>query len=71
MIHYFLKTTFKDAPQTFPFYWHGWMGYTSNGLRWVGPDADYPHLWYNLACNGIGIVPAIGGAKRIATLMAP
>lgn len=69
LIKHFLKITFKDAPTTFPFFWHGWMGYSSNGLRWVGPDADYPHLWYNLACNGIGIVPAIDGAKKIATLM--
>lgn len=67
----FLQTTFKDAPSTFPFFWHGWMGYTSNGLRWVGPDTDHPHLWYNLACNGIGIVHAIAGAKRIADQMMP
>jgi glycine/D-amino acid oxidase-like deaminating enzyme len=66
---HFLKTTFKDAPDTFPFFWHGWMGYTADGLRWVGPDADHPHLWYNLACNGIGIVPAIAGGKRIAELL--
>jgi glycine/D-amino acid oxidase-like deaminating enzyme len=70
LIQYFLKMTFKEAPATLPFFWHGWMGYTSNGLRWVGPDSDYPHLWYNLACNGIGIVPAIAGAKKIAALMA-
>lgn len=66
LIKHFLKITFKEAPETLPFIWHGWMGYTSNGLRWVGSDSDYPHLWYNLACNGIGIVPAIAGAKKIA-----
>ncbi len=69
LIRHFLKMTFKEAPATLPFFWHGWMGYTSNGIRWVGPDSDYPHLWYNLACNGIGIVPAIAGAKKIAALM--
>ena len=42
LIKHFLKTTFKDAPDTFPFFWHGWMGYTTDGLRWVGPDADSP-----------------------------
>lgn len=65
----FLKTTFPEAPQNLPFFWHGLMGYSTDGLRWVGPDADHPHLWYNLACNGIGIVPAIAGAKKMATLM--
>lgn len=70
LIQHFLKITFKEAPSTLPFFWYGWMGYTSNGLRWVGPDADHPHLWYNLACNGIGIVSAITATKKIATLMA-
>lgn len=71
LIKDFLKATFKEPPNTLPFFWlfwHGWMGYSSNGLRWVGADSEYPHLWYNLACNGIGIVPAIAGARRIAAL---
>jgi glycine/D-amino acid oxidase-like deaminating enzyme len=68
-IHHFLKTTFQEAPDTLPFFWHGWMAYTPDGLRWVGPDSDHPHLWYNLGCNGIGIVPAITGAKKIASFM--
>lgn len=65
LIQQFLKSTFKEMPTEFPFFWHGWMGYTPNGLRWVGRDSDHPHLWYNLACNGIGIIPAIAGAKKI------
>lgn len=69
LVRQFLKSTFKDAPDTFPYFWSGWMGYSSDGMRWVGPDAEYPHLWYNLACNGIGIVPAIAGAKKIASLI--
>jgi glycine/D-amino acid oxidase-like deaminating enzyme len=69
LIRRFLSTTFAKTPNTFPFFWHGWMGYTSAGLRWVGPDEDHPHLWYNLACNGIGIVPAITGGQKIAALM--
>lgn len=69
LIKRFLNATFEDAPTEFAYFWYGWMGYTPDGLRWVGPDSDHPHLWYNLACNGIGIVPAIAGAKRVADLM--
>ncbi len=54
---------------SFPYFWHGTMGYTQTGLRWVGQDLDHPHLWYNLGCNGIGILPALAGAKRIARQM--
>jgi len=53
----------------FSHFWHGTMGYTQTGLRWVGEDPDHSHLWYNLGCNGIGILPAIAGAKRIAKQM--
>jgi len=45
------------------------MGYTSNGLRWVGPDPDYPHLWYKLARNGIEIIPSVAGAKKIVSML--
>lgn len=69
LIQQFLKSNFNEMPDPFPFFWHGWMGYTPNGLRWVGRDSDHPHLWYNLACNGIGIVPAIAGAKKIMRSM--
>jgi len=69
LVKQFLKSTLNDAPDTFPYFWSGWMGYSSDGMRWVGPDTQYPHLWYNLACNGIGIVPAIAGAKKIASTM--
>lgn len=69
LIKEFTQLTFKEAPATFPFFWYGWMGYTQDGLRLVGPDPEQPHLWYNLACNGIGIIPAIAGAKKIARLL--
>jgi glycine/D-amino acid oxidase-like deaminating enzyme len=62
----FLKSTFKDAPTSFSHFWHGWMGYTADGMRLVGPDRDHPHLYYNLACNGIGIVPACFSAFQVA-----
>ncbi len=51
------------------FMWHGLMGYTSNGLRLVGFDNREDKLMYNLGCNGIGILPAIWGGKRIANLL--
>jgi len=61
-------------PQTYgiqvnmDYFWGGIMGYTANGLRWVGKDPDHSHLWYNLGCNGIGIVPAVAGAEKIADI---
>ena len=67
-ISQFLNTTFGESPK-FSFFWRGVMGYTDDGVRKVGPDKHHPHLWYNLGCNGIGIVPAISGARRIARLM--
>jgi glycine/D-amino acid oxidase-like deaminating enzyme len=48
------------------FAWNGLMGYTSNGIRLIGPDPSNPSLIYNLGCNGIGILPSIYGGKRIA-----
>ena len=51
------------------FIWHGLMGYTSNGLRMVGFEKRNNKLMYNLGCNGVGIMPAIWGAKRIAALL--
>ena len=59
-----LMGKFMSGPPSF--FWHGTMGYTQNGMRWVGEDPDRPHLWYNLGCNGIGILPALAGGKRIA-----
>jgi len=53
-------------PPSPPFFWHGTMAYTQNGMRWVGEDPDHPHLWYNLGCNGIGILPALTGGQKIA-----
>ncbi len=51
------------------FFWHGLMGYTSNGLRMVGFEPKNHVLMYNLGCNGIGIMPAIWAGKRIASLL--
>lgn len=51
------------------FFWHGLMGYTSDGLRIVGFEPRNHALMYNLGCNGIGIMPAIWAGKRIASLL--
>lgn len=62
----FIKNMFQMTKDDFDYFWGGVMGYTNTGLRWVGQDPQYSHLWYNLGCNGIGIIPAIAGAEKIA-----
>jgi glycine/D-amino acid oxidase-like deaminating enzyme len=69
----FLKSNYRYAPKkdiSFTFLWHGLMGYTPNGIRCVGFEPCNPVLLYNLGCNGVGILPSIYGAKRIAQLLA-
>ncbi len=51
------------------FLWHGIMGYTPSGIRCVGQDPRHTSLYYNLGCNGVGILPSVAGAKRIAKLL--
>jgi glycine/D-amino acid oxidase-like deaminating enzyme len=51
------------------YHWHGLMGYTESGVRIIGKDSHYPELMYNLGCNGIGIIPSIVGAYRVAKLV--
>lgn len=51
------------------FKWHGLMGYTKTNIRIVGQDKKFMDLFYNLGCNGIGIIPSVAGAKRIARLI--
>jgi glycine/D-amino acid oxidase-like deaminating enzyme len=48
------------------FFWHGLMGYTRTGIRLVGPEPLDNRLMYNLGCNGVGILPSIMGARKIA-----
>lgn len=48
------------------FFWHGLMGYTRTGVRVVGREPLDPRLLYNLGCNGVGILPSIMGAHKIA-----
>jgi len=48
------------------FMWHGVMGYTKNLLRMVGPDPSFSRIFYNLGCNGVGILPSIFGGWKVA-----
>lgn len=68
-INTFLETTYIHAGGEQPEYrftWHGLMGYTKNYVRMIGKDPQYPQLFYNLGCNGIGILPSMYGAKRVS-----
>lgn len=65
----FLQKTYNITDCEFSHYWYGIMGYTTSGLRWVGEAPEIKHLWYNLGCNGIGIVTAICAGKRMAALL--
>jgi hypothetical protein len=51
------------------FCWHGLMGYTPNRIRRVGSEPVNPILLYNLGCNGVGILPSVFGASRIARIL--
>ncbi len=55
-----------DQKKPFLFKWHGLMGYTKRGVRVVGQDPKESHLYYNLGCNGVGILPSIYGGSRLA-----
>jgi glycine/D-amino acid oxidase-like deaminating enzyme len=52
------------------FLWHGVMGYTRNMIRMVGPDPSCPRLYYNLGCNGVGLLPSIFGGEKVARQIA-
>ena len=68
----FLSRTWKrhGREKSFDFLWHGLMGYTPNGVRLAGRDAEHHHLFYNLGCNGVGILTSVMGSKRMARLLA-
>lgn len=63
----FLHANTLHPPQgSFAYQWHGLMGYTPDGIRCVGPEPINPVLLYNVGCNGVGILPSVFGAKKIA-----
>lgn len=63
-----LRTGSRPQPER-RFLWHGLMGYTPSGLRCIGRAPENARLLFNLGCNGVGILPSIMGAKRIAQLL--
>lgn len=68
----FLKKTWRGAPEheEYIFTWQGLMGYTKTGVRKVGPEPLNTLLYYNVGCNGVGLLPAIWGGYRIACYFA-
>lgn len=62
----FLQKNFDSTNLKESFFWHGLMGYTVSGVRLVGPEPLDPRLLYNLGCNGVGILPSVMGAQKIA-----
>ncbi|MBP9748994.1 FAD-binding oxidoreductase [Patescibacteria group bacterium] len=66
----FLQATFPPTPALQRYQWHGLMGYTQSGVRLIGAEPCNPALLYNLGCNGIGILPSVFGAFRIAAIIA-
>lgn len=51
------------------FRWTGILAYMPDGLRWIGADPENPSVYYNLGCNGIGILLSIFGGYAIACQM--
>jgi glycine/D-amino acid oxidase-like deaminating enzyme len=69
VINDFLKTYYRhyNLKQRQGFFcWRGLMGYTRSMVRLIGPEPLYPSLMYNLGCNGVGILPSVYGASKIA-----
>lgn len=69
----FLRFTYKHTPKEnleYKFLWHGLMGFTPNGVRLIGPEPRNPILYYNLGCNGVGLLPSIYGGKKISKFLA-
>lgn len=62
----FMNRHFEMTGSSEVFFWHGLMGYTKSGVRLVGPEPRDTRLMYNLGCNGVGILPSIMGARKIA-----
>jgi glycine/D-amino acid oxidase-like deaminating enzyme len=60
----------RPASQPYDFHWHGLMGYNDSGIRVVGAHPRHQRLLYNLGCNGVGFLPSLCGAERIARLLA-
>ena len=68
----FLRQYYAPYPQDneFHFRWHGLMGFTKTGLRMIGPDPRHDRLFYNLGCNGVGILTSIHGGRKLGKIFA-
>ncbi|MEM3154280.1 MAG: FAD-binding oxidoreductase [Candidatus Woesearchaeota archaeon] len=70
----FLRSTYAGFPCRkhrikYKYHWHGLMGYTRTGLRMIGPEPCNPTLFYNLGCNGVGLLSSIFGGYKIAQIL--
>lgn len=66
----FVTKTLQIPPnEHFDFVWHGLMGYTQSGVRMVGQDPVTKNLYFNLGCNGIGLLQSIYGARRLSRIL--
>lgn len=70
IVEFVRRTYDKKDDLEYLFMWHGIMGYTKNMLRMVGPDPSYPNLYYNLGCNGVGLMPSIFAGSKVARQIA-
>ncbi len=67
----FVKKTLRTEEKKemeYKFQWHGIMCYTPTNMRVIGPEPKNKTLIYNLGCNGVGILPSIFGAWKIAQM---
>lgn len=70
-IEQFIRSTYEKVGElSYSFLWHGVMGFTKNMIRMVGPDPNCPRLYYNLGCNGVGLIPSIFGGNKVARQIA-
>ncbi|MBI0584562.1 MAG: FAD-binding oxidoreductase [Methanomassiliicoccus sp.] len=65
----FMERTLVDCRNPPDRRWQGLMGYTPTGVRVAGQDPGLPALYYNIGCNGIGLLSAIAGGYRVGTII--
>ncbi len=59
----------RPPGRPYDFHWHGLMGYNESGIRVIGPHPRCRRLLYNLGCNGVGFLPSLCGAERLARML--
>ena len=45
------------------------MGYNESGIRVIGVHPRHRRLLYNPGCNGVGFLPSLCGADRLARML--